>query len=192
MFNILTSAVFLLLILASPARAQFVNEFRFGATISNPSLLEGQHAEKDQFGLNAEVLTRKLQLDPRTDRGDGFFDRLMHHFLTPRLHMGALANLDKNGTSAVYAGATWHADFNEKVFLETSFGGSINNGKKEPSATNAGLGSKYLFRESIGLGFNLTETTNVFFMLEHHSHAGLMGRFNRGVSNASIKLGFKF
>jgi len=192
MYKFISSALILLLVLASPARAEFVNEFRFGGTISNPSFLESSHAENNQFGLNVELLTRKLELDSRADPGDGFASRVLHHFLTPRLHLGALANLNKNGTSAVYAGFTWHHDINDSFFYESSFGGAITNGSIKPTATRAGLGSKVLFRESVALGVNLSETTNLLFQLEHFSHAKLAGKYNRGVTNASIKLGFKF
>lgn len=192
MYKLLSRAIILLVVLASPARAEFVNEFRFGGTISNPSFLESSHTEKDQFSLNVELLTRKLELDSRADPSDGFASRVLHHFLTPRLHIGALANLDKNGTNAAYAGLTWHHDFNDKFFYESSFGGAITNGSIKPSATRAGLGSKVLFRESVALGINLSETTNLLFQLEHYSHAELAGKYNRGITNASVKLGFKF
>jgi len=53
------------------------------------------------------------------------------------------------------------------------------------------LGCHVLFRESASLGFNLTESWRIMGTIEHNSNAGLCD-FNRGLTNAGVRLGYKF
>ena len=170
------------------AHANGIDEVRFGGTWANPDAIDNGHPEADQAGITAEVLFSELNLDTRTDAGDDF----IHQLLTPRIHVGGMYNFDDDGTSYVYAGLTWHHELTDTIFFESTFGGAINDGSETPTATRAGLGSSVTFRESIALGFSVTESTNVIVQLEHLSHANLAGDFNRGLTNASVKVGFKF
>lgn len=174
------------------AHAQTITEVRFGALLANPSAIDPNHAESNQFGGAVEVLTREFDLDTRTNRRAGLLDAVIHNYLTPRFHIGGVANQDKNGTSYVYAGVTWRHDLGESVFYESTFGAAINNGSKIATPTRAALGSKLTFRESAALGFHVTESLDMIFQLEHLSHAGIGGSDNRGLTNATLKFGIKF
>lgn len=110
-----------------------------------------------------------------------------------RPHVGA--TISTNGLeSMVYAGLswTWHV-FDSPVFIEGTFGGSVNNW--DPNSTNPNaraLGCNVLFRESASIGVDITEQANVMLTLEHASHAGLCGPQNQGLTNFGARVGFKF
>ena len=98
-----------------------------------------------------------------------------------RPHVGASINM--NGLeSMAYAGLswTWHV-FDSPVFIEGTFGGSINNwnpANTHPQARN--LGCNALFRESASVGVDLSENANVMLTVEHASNAGLAPPATRG------------
>ena len=110
-----------------------------------------------------------------------------------RPHVGATVNT--NGLeSMVYAGLswTWHV-FDGPVFIEGTFGGSINNwdpSNSHPDARN--LGCNVLFRESASVGVDITEQASIMLTAEHASHAGLCNGRNEGLTNAGVRFGLKF
>lgn len=174
----------------APAAAQDLafDEFRFGGTWAQPDFVDSNHAEKDQAGVNIEFLTTPVNLDVGGIATNAFLRRM----LSPRLHIGGVANFNKNGTSYGYAGLTWRHPLTEGVFVETSFGGSVNNGNINGNAQRASLGSNVTFRESFALGVNLTESSVMLLQIDHNSHAGLAGRKNRGLTALHLKFGMKF
>jgi lipid A 3-O-deacylase len=110
-----------------------------------------------------------------------------------RPHIGATINT--NGLeSMVYAGLswTWHV-FDGPVFIEGTFGGSVNNWDPANTAPNARfLGCNVLFRESASIGYDITENANIMLTVEHASHAGLCSGGNQGITNFGARVGFKF
>ncbi len=198
LFSAIAAIMAVCAVFAGPVHAQdggFIDEFRFGFVSINPEFIDADHPENDQAGLNAEVLFTEFDLDYRAMPTDGF----VRDLLTPSLHVGTTVNLDSDGTSTLYGGLTWQTDLGERMFLETSFGLSANNGKRdgELDVTNtrlarARLGSNITFRESIAIGFRATERVNVILSLAHNSHAGLFDDKNRGLTNISLKTGFAF
>ncbi|MEM9732066.1 MAG: acyloxyacyl hydrolase [Pseudomonadota bacterium] len=188
-FFITCLAAALMLLTAAVAQAQsaFVDELRFGGTWAQPAFLDGNHPEKDQFGLNGEVLFAPFDLDARADASNDFINAI----LTPRLHLGGMVNFDENGTSLLYSGLTWHFGLTENLFLETSFGGSLNDGKRSNSANRAPLGATLLFRESIALGYKISPQMNVILQVDHNSNANLADK-NRGLTAMHLKIGYRF
>ncbi|MEL7230242.1 MAG: acyloxyacyl hydrolase [Pseudomonadota bacterium] len=182
-------AASMLALMAGVAQAEsaFVDELRFGGTWAQPAFLDGNHPEKDQFAINGEVLFAPLNLDRRADAPNDFVNAL----LSPRLHLGGTVNFDNNGTSLVYSGLTWHFGLTENLFLETSFGGSLNNGERNYTANRAPLGATLLFRESIALGYRVSPQMNVILQIDHNSNADLADR-NRGLTATHLKIGYKF
>lgn len=185
--------IFFSLVLPAAALDGLIDEARFGGTWAQPNWLDRGHPEDNQFGINAEILFAPLNWEMREDAPDDF----LHALATPRIHIGGLVNFDNDGTDYVYTGLTWQYGITERMFVELGFGLGLNNGEDDafpiPNPTRAGLGSRVTFRESFAIGFNLTETTNVLFQVEHLSHAELFDdKSNRGLSNASLKVGFKF
>ena len=197
-------------LLSAPAQAQqagFIDEARFGIAWINPEFIEKDHPELDQFGLNAEVLFTPFDFDFRADPTDGFVREL----LTPRFHLGTTVNLDEDGTSTFYGGLTWHHALGERFFVETSLGLSANNGeidgkyegletyvapsgrlRTRPKLSRARLGSNVTFRESLSIGYNVTESMNVMLSIAHNSHSRIFDDKNRGLTNIALKTGFKF
>lgn len=182
-------AIIFSLATAASAQTIMIDEARFGGTWAQPEWLDHGHREDDQFGVNAEILLSPFNWDMRAAPEDDF----LHALATPRLHIGGMLNFDDDGTDYVYSGLTWQFGITEMIFIEGGFGLALNNGSEVTTATRAGLGSDITFRESIALGFNLTEAATLVFQLEHLSHAELFDdRFNRGLSNASVRVGMKF
>lgn len=183
------AATIIALSAGTASAGDYIDQFRFGGTFHNPAFLEGDgNAEKDQFGVTAEVLFNELNLDMRDAPEDDFINML----LTPRIHIGGTYNTADNGTSFIYAGWTYHYDFTDQIFAEASFGGAWNNGSKTSKPDRVGLGSHTTFRESVSLGYKFSDEMDVVLQWEHLSHAGLAGDENRGLTNLSVKLGIDF
>ena len=188
--RLLSLAAVLLFVIQSPAAAQElrIDEFRFGGTWTNPSWIENDHAEADDAGITAEVLTAPVDFASRF----GVENPILAAILTPRFHVGGTGVLDEDGTSYVYAGLTWHQALGDILFIESSFGGSLNNGNTNGAPGRAKIGSNVLFREAFAIGANLTDTMTLVTQIEHMSHAGLAASDNRGLTHVSVKLGLRF
>lgn len=169
----------------------FVDEFRFGGTWANPSWLEQNHPEGDQFGINAEVLFEAVNIDV-LNLFEGTDSAFAQQLITPRPHFGGLANVDDDGTSYVYGGLTWQFELTEVFFIEAGFGMAYTNADENGGNGRAALGSDWQFHESIGIGANLTENLTAIVQLDHLSHTELFSDHNRGLSHASVRLGYKF
>jgi lipid A 3-O-deacylase len=110
-----------------------------------------------------------------------------------RPHVGATVNFG-DLESMAYAGLSWTVPvFDTPVFIEGSFGAAVHNGESD-GATPPGrnLGCSFLFRESVSVGVNVTESASIMATLEHASHAHLCGNNNRGLTNLGVRVGWKF
>ena len=189
---VLSVAAVAMWLCSSVVSAQQLDELRFGATWAQPGWLEPSHREGDQVGIGAELLFAPVNIDVFGVSGS-HSSKFMNTVFNPRPHIGAMINLDENGTSYAFTGLSWHYDSDQTFFVEGSFGVSVNNGKTENSDPDrVKLGSNALFHESVGFGVNVSETITVVFAVEHLSHAGLFGSDNRGLTNASLRVGHKF
>jgi len=151
----------------------FFDEVRIGAFVHDPSSPESGSAD-----LNVELLFAK----PWGTKDDWWF---------PRPHIGATINFGGR-TSQAYAGASWQYNVTDWAFVEATFGGSVNNGETGNDDPNMNaLGCNLLFRESATLGFDVTENWRIMATVEHSSNAGLCD-YNRGLTNAGVRLGYKF
>jgi hypothetical protein len=112
--------------------------------------------------------------------------------LVPRPHVGASVNFSGK-TSNLYAGVTWQFELTERFFVEASFGGAINNGEAGivVPADRVAMGCNWSFREAASLGYRLTGNWTVTATVEHFSNAGLCNQ-NRGLTNAGLRLGYRF
>jgi lipid A 3-O-deacylase len=176
-------SVFLLLFTVVAAHAQdasaasfaadtFMDELRLGGFLHDLGSPE-RHAGPD---LNAEILFAK----PWGTAAQWWL---------PRPSLGTTLNFG-GGTSTLYAGATWQYNVTQRIFLEASLGGSLNNGKHDVPDRSE-LGCKALFRESASLGYDLTEHWRIMGTIEHNSNAGLCDH-NRGLTNYGARIGYKF
>jgi len=179
----LLTAAFLLLIMIVAAQAgdastgvigadSFIDELRLGGFLHDLGSPE-RHAGPD---LNAEILFAK----PWGTAAQWWL---------PRPSLGTTLNFG-GGTSTLYAGATWQYNLTQRIFVEGSLGGSLNNGKHDVPDRSE-LGCTALFRESGSLGFDITEHWRIMGTIEHNSNAGLCDR-NRGLTNYGARIGYKF
>ena len=113
-------------------------------------------------------------------------------FYIPRLHFGTTLSLHGK-TSLLYSGVTWDVPVFGPLYAEASFGGAANNGHagSDPDPGHNMLGCNVMFRESAGVGAHLDAHWSVTGLVEHTSNANLC-RFNRGVTNYGLKVGYLF
>jgi lipid A 3-O-deacylase len=156
----------------------YIDELRTGVLTHQ---LGGDHYEHGT-DVNAEILFGKIG----APRGDYLLDYL----LRPRVHLGADINTSGD-TSQGYFGLTWDAPLGKRFFVETSFGGAVHDGHLDKTPEHSGFGCRVNFHESASLGVHLTERWNLMATIDHMSNAGLCSE-NRGLSNAGLRLGYKW
>lgn len=155
-----------------PAHA---GEVRLGVLAHDVGVFGGEHEE------GHDIMAEFLFDSP------GFLAPLW----APRPHVGVAVN-SVGDTSQAYAGLTWTWDATDWLFLDFSFGGSIHNGELDPDRQDkVSLGSRALFRESIGVGVRLNESHSVSLVLAHVSNANL-AEHNEGLDTFGIRWGWRF
>ncbi|HVJ50898.1 MAG TPA: acyloxyacyl hydrolase [Aliidongia sp.] len=121
---------------------------------------------------------------------------------SPRPILGFLENT--NGTtSQYYGGLTWTWNFatdvlrsDDAFYVEITEGPGFNGGKTNVTdpleqQTRKSLGSHWLFREDLDIGYRLTPQWSIAFSYNHISNADLASR-NEGLNNIGGRIGFKF
>jgi lipid A 3-O-deacylase len=112
-------------------------------------------------------------------------------FLNPRINVGAMVSL-QGATSYAYSGLTWRVPVYDRLFVEGEFGDAINDSSRKLGTSRTDLGCPVTFRESGGLGVQLTPAIDLVVSAEHISHANLCGRLNPGLTNFGLRLGYRF
>jgi lipid A 3-O-deacylase len=110
----------------------------------------------------------------------------------PRLHVGGTVST-QGKTSTAYAGFSWTVDITDRVFVEASFGGALNNGATGVYVPDGriAMGCNASFRESASIGVRLTPQWSILATVEHYSNAGLCDH-NRGLTNVGARIGYAF
>jgi lipid A 3-O-deacylase len=153
------------------------SEFRFGVLAAD---LEPGGGSDDGVAVSLELLTPY--------RG-GVHDSLIEHMLNPRFHVGAQIHTD-DGVNQAYAGLTWDYYFTDAIFLETSFGGAMHDGETASNSADS-YGCTLNFRESIGIGVDVTESISIMVTVDHMSNADLCDE-NQGITNAGVRVGYRW
>jgi hypothetical protein len=110
----------------------------------------------------------------------------------PRFETGAMLN-GYGLTSYAFAGLNWRTPQWNRVFGEFGFGGAVNDSSNDPhNPRRTDLGCPVTFRESAGLGFNLTDRIDIVGSIEHISQAQLCSRNNPGLTSVGLRIGYKF
>jgi lipid A 3-O-deacylase len=117
---------------------------------------------------------------------------------SPRPHIGGQINTAGN-TDQAYFGLTWGwtlftsiLQFGDALRIYGSLGGAYQDGYSNNAPDGRkNLGSPILFRESLELGYQVTETIGVSAILDHISNANL-ATHNAGITNAGGRIGFRF
>ena len=162
-------------------RASDFNEVRGGATFFIES---NSRSRENGVFVNGEVLLAS----PFPTWSDPLVDAL----LRPRPHLGTTI-ATAGGTSELYAGLTWDFPLVGGFFLDASFGGAWHDGDLNavPGRRGPALGSRFLFRESVGLGYRFNAQWNVLVEIDHASNAGLASP-NDGLTHAGVLVGYRF
>ncbi len=111
---------------------------------------------------------------------------------SPKINLGTTINT-QGRESEIHLGLTWQAQiFDTGVFVEGTLGGAIHNGALDGVVEPARkLGSRVLFYEAAGIGYNFSDNMNIIVFAEHASNANLASP-NMGLSNLGVKFGYKF
>jgi lipid A 3-O-deacylase len=152
-----------------------VSETRLGVFATN---LEDGAYDEGPVIINGEILFGRFRPD--------YAEPWKQFLFNPRIHLGGSFNPHADGVSEGYAGLTWEMKLTDRMFFETSFGGTVHNGDTES------YGCSTLFRESASLGVDLTSRLRLMATVDHASHAGLCGEQNKGLTNAGLRLGYKW
>jgi Lipid A 3-O-deacylase (PagL) len=153
-----------------------IDEFRVG--VFKQAVDDAPH--EGSAALNLEILGGRF--------AGGYENGILNFFLTPRPHIGTTVAFGK--TDEFYWGVTWDAKVLDRTFFEASFGGAAHDGPLH-SLNEASYGCTLNFRESASLGFALTPEWRLMATVDHMSNAGLCDT-NRGLTNAGVRLGYKF
>lgn len=162
-------------------RAAFISETRIGV-MAGASWTDRAGSPS----LQGEVL-----LDKPFHPSDLFLS-----YFVPRPHFGATLALD-GGANFAFAGLTWNVDVGERVFLEASFGGALQDGGGRSAARpqSGGLGCSPVFRETASIGYRLTERLTVTATVERYGDRGLCDQVAgapRAVTNVGARIGYAF
>jgi lipid A 3-O-deacylase len=117
---------------------------------------------------------------------------LLASLLAPRFEAGAMVNTF-GLTSYAYAGLNWRTPKWGPVFAEFGFGGAVNDSSTNPhDMEHTDLGCPVTFRESAGIGWQLTERVDILASIEHISHANLCSNTNPGLTSVGLRVGYHF
>ncbi len=111
---------------------------------------------------------------------------------SPRINLGTTIN-SKGRESKIHLGLTWQAKiFDSGFFVEGTLGGAVHNGALNGvSEPLRNLGSRFLFYEAIGIGYEFSDNLTAILFAEHASNANFV-QPNEGISNIGLKMGISF
>ncbi len=110
--------------------------------------------------------------------------------LSPQPHLGFHYNT-AGDTSQIFGGLTWMWEFGWGFFGGGSVGLALHDGElSSQELDRKSLGSRVLFRESIEIGYRITERHGVSLMLDHISHGTLLADENEGLDTLGIRFTF--
>lgn len=156
---------------------RLLDEVRLGLASHNLS-----SKENGEVDISLAFLTSPLPVSTGNALADFVF--------APRLEVGGSLN-SGGDTSFLYAGLTWDVDITESLFLEATLGGAVNNGK-DATPGRIDMGCRVTFREAANLGYRFNEHWQMLVGVEHLSHAGLCDGGNDGLTNAGVRVGYRF
>ena len=111
--------------------------------------------------------------------------------LSPRPFVGATIST-QGKTDELFGGVTWSAPVAGPFLLEGSFGGAVHNQSLFVAYPDRPeLTTRFLFRESIAAGYQITPQWRVLVNAEHEMN-GNLGYLNHGVNRVGLELGRKF
>jgi lipid A 3-O-deacylase len=170
-------ALLLIAAAATPGHAASgpFDELRLGVSAHDVAI--GGDSREHGADLNAEILFVSPDL--------------LAPIWAPRPHLGINANV-QGKNSYGYFGLTWTGNFFQSFFADLGLGGAIHTGPDESTARDhKGLGTRFLFHESVELGYRFLPGQNVGIYIDHVSNANL-GSHNPGITNIGARYGIMF
>jgi len=164
---------------AAPVAAQSlfgVSEIRLG--IFDHNIETGN--DEDGIDVNVELVLG----DNQSRYQHSLIDRLFR----PDQHIGVSVNMSDD-TNVAYAGLTWTLFRSDFMFFEATFGGAVHDGTIK-DLVDTSYGCRFSFRESGTIGFNLTQSWELLFTVDHMSNADICDE-NSGLTNAGVRLGYR-
>jgi lipid A 3-O-deacylase len=175
---------------AQPAAAD-INSVHVGVLVHNICVTDCKNADKE----DGPAVEFQVNWDS---------PELLNWALSPEPY--AVASLNVAGeTSFVGVGLEWHWEFADGWALSPGLGYVIHNGEKESpypqgSAESAAfseehvlLGSRDLFRTSLGLSRDFGERWEAELFFSHLSHGQIIGSgHNQGLDQAGVRIGYSF
>ncbi|MYZ48257.1 acyloxyacyl hydrolase [Propylenella binzhouense] len=160
---------------------KFIDEVRVGATLF---VDERDYVREEGLFVSGEVLFSRFVPEMQNP--------ILNVLLRPRPHVGTTVST-AGKTSQIYAGLTWDIPVGKRFFVTGTFGGTVHNGVtgEQLVQNRPETGCSVLFRESIGLGVNITDRWSIIGAIDHSSNSGLCDP-NDGLTHAGIWVGYKF
>src|SRR5262245_8332943 len=119
------------------------------------------------------------------------YDPNFSWLFSPRPLLGASLSV-QGKTSDAYAGFAWSIPISGPFFAEASFGGLVHNQTLfQAYPDRPELTTRFLFRESISLGYEINAIWRVIAFADHRSN-GNLGNRNVAVNHLGMMLGAKF
>ena len=185
MLRRLAVAAFAILASLGNATAQgntpWVDEIRVGGSAQVDSA-GGADVGKSGY-VQFEALFSALPAAP-------FYDTYFSYLFTPRPLVGATISL-QGKTNGVFAGLAWNLPVPGPFLVEFSFGGFVHDQTLfEIYPDRDRLTTRFLFRESILVGYELNKFWRISAFADHLSN-GNLGYSNRSVNKVGVMLGAK-
>ena len=119
------------------------------------------------------------------------YDRNWAWIFTPRPMIGTSVSLEGK-TSELYAGLAWNIPLTSRFFVDLQAGGLVHNQDLniDYSDRPSPLSTRVMFRESIGLGYNIDQTWRVLAFADHGSN-GNLGYRNESINHFGLMVGAK-
>ena len=150
----------------------WIDEIVFGVGHHDVGVFGRQ--KEDGFDTNAEI------------RFPPFTGDFWTFILSPRPHIGLHLNT-AGDTSQLFGGFTWMFELGWNVFAGGSAGLAVHNGERRTTRLDRKeLGLPVLFRESLELGYRLTERHAVSVMLDHISNSDIHEN-NEGLDTFGVR-----
>jgi opacity protein-like surface antigen len=119
------------------------------------------------------------------------YDPNISWLFSPRPLIGASISL-QGKTNQVYAGLAWNVPIFGPLFAEVSFGGLVHDQTLfQVYPDRPTLMTRFLFRESIAIGYDINATWRVVAFADHGSN-GNLGYGNQSINHVGLMLGAKF
>ena len=177
--------------MSGPAAADLVSEVRLGVMQENVCILDCNNANKEPGqSINGDLLFNSPDF--------------LSFIWSPKPYVMGSGNLNGD-TSFGGVGLHWSFGFADKWAFEPSFGYVIHDGELESpfpqgdprslafTEDHVLLGSRDLFRTTLGVHRDFNEIWGMEVMYEHLSHGQVLGNGrNQGLDNVGVRVSYSF